>query len=74
MNYYIRPGDLIEVEGRFGVITRVRKATIEYWSRSNPDYPGKLFKVNKDTFYYFIDEGRCVVHLGVARNRRKRKK
>ena len=74
MNYYLRAGDMLEVAGGFGLITKVGRKTIEYWSRSNPDYPGALFNVYKVTVYDYIDKGKCAVYLGSATNRRKRKK
>ena len=63
----------MEVDGSFGLITKVKKSKVEYWSRSNPDYPGKLFNVSKDKVYWYIDEGRCSIYLGSTKNRRKRK-
>jgi hypothetical protein len=74
MNYYLRPGDMLEVAGGFGLVTKVGRERIEYWTRNNTDCPGTLFKVYKVTVYDYIDKGKCVVYLGSAKNRRKRKK
>ena len=74
MEYYLRPGDMLEVDGYFGLITKVTKSKIEYWARNNPDYPGELFNESREKVYDYIDTGRCTVYLGSLKNRRKRKK
>jgi len=73
MKHALKIGDLLQVGQFFGLITKIRPKTIQYWAKNNPAYPGEYFNENKEMVYDKIDEGKCVLHLGSLKYRRVRK-
>tara|TARA_Y100001937_G_scaffold91587_1_gene123970 strand:+ start:955 stop:1203 length:249 start_codon:yes stop_codon:yes gene_type:complete len=72
--YTLKVGDLLEYDGKFGLITKVRPRTFQYYICSNPADNGAFFDEKKDNVYRYIDEGECKHHLigNTTKYRRKR--
>ena len=72
--YTLKVGDLLEFEERFGLVTKVRHKSFQYFICSNPDDNGAFFDLKKDHVYKYIDEGECKHHLvgSTTKYRRKR--
>ena len=74
MKYTLKVGDLLEHAGRFGVVTKVRHKSFQYFICSNPEDNGAFFDLKKEEVYKFIDTGECKHHLigNTTKYRRKR--
>ncbi len=72
--YTLKVGDLLEFEGRFGFVTKVRHKSFQYFICSNPEDNGAFFNLEKEHVYKYIDEGECKHHLigNTTKYRRKR--
>tara|TARA_B100000287_G_scaffold13730_1_gene13908 strand:+ start:31356 stop:31580 length:225 start_codon:yes stop_codon:yes gene_type:complete len=73
--YTLKVGDLLEFEGRFGFVTKVRHKSFQYFICSNPNDSGAFFDLKKEYLYKHIDSGECKHHLigNTTKYRRKRK-
>ena len=73
--YTLKVGDLLEFEGRFGFVTKVRHKSFQYFICSNPNDNGAFFDLKKEEGYKHIDLGECKHHLigNTTKYRRKRK-
>lgn len=72
--YTLKVGDLLEHAGKFGIITKVRQKTFQYYICSNPEDNGAFFNDEKEHVYKYIDEGKCKHYLvgSTTKYRRKR--
>ena len=71
--YKLKVGDLLFANGTYGLVTKVRSKTFQYYScHSNPDMPGAFMNAKKELAYNAIDAGECKHHLGSTKYRRKR--
>ena len=72
--YTLKVGDLLEFEGRFGFVTKVRHKSFQYFICSNPNDNGAFFDLKKEEVYKHIDLGECKHHLigNTTKYRRKR--
>jgi hypothetical protein len=72
--YTLKIGDLLEFEGRFGFVTKVRSTTFQYFICSNPSDNGAFFDLKKEKVYEHIDNGECKHYLigNTIKYRRKR--
>ena len=72
--YTLKVGDLLEHAGRFGLVTKVRHKSFQYFICSNPEDNGAFFDLKKEEVYKFIDAGECKHHLigNTTKYRRKR--
>ena len=72
--YTLKVGDLLEYQGRFGFVTKVRHKSFQYFICSNPDDNGAFFDLKKEEVYKHIDLGECKHHLigNTTKYRRKR--
>ena len=72
--YTLKVGDLLEFEGRFGFVTKVRHKSFQYFICSNPNDNGAFFDLKKEEDYKHIDLGECKHHLigNTTKYRRKR--
>ena len=73
--YTLKVGDLLEYDGRFGFVTKVRHKSFQYFICSNPQDNGAFFNLKKEDVYKHIDSGECMHHLvgSTTRYRRTRK-
>ncbi len=72
--YTLKVGDLLEHDGKFGLVTKVRHKSFQYFICSNPNDNGAFFTLDKEEVYNHIDSGACKHHLigNTTKYRRKR--
>lgn len=73
--YTLKVGDLLELDGKFGLITKIRSKSFRYFICSNPSDNGAFFNCQKQEAYEAIDKGECIHHLvgSTTKYRRLRK-
>ena len=72
--YTLKIGDLLELNGKFGIITKIRSKSFRYFICSNPEDSGAFFDCKKQEAYNSIDKNECVHHLvgNTTKYRRRR--
>ena len=70
--YKLKAGDLLESNGVYGLVTKIRPKTFQYYTCSTPDTPGAFMDATKELAYNSIDAGDCKHYLGRTKYRRKR--
>ena len=72
--YTLKVGDLLEIDGKFGFIVKIRPKSFRYFICSNPTAAGAFFNCQKQEAYDAIDKNECKHHLvgNTTKYRRKR--